>query len=40
MRGVSVCRNRSSIFRLFQSTLHEPGVNKLLAIDMDYFESA
>lgn len=40
LSGVSVCRNRSFIFRLFQSNLHEEGQNNLLAIDMDYFESA
>jgi hypothetical protein len=40
MSGVSMCRHRSCIFRLFKATLHEEGVNNLLAIDMDYFENA
>jgi hypothetical protein len=38
--GVSVLSQRSFIFRLFKATLYEQGVNNLLAIDMNYFESA
>jgi hypothetical protein len=40
MSGVSVLSHRSFILRLFKATLHEQGVNNLLTIDMDYFESA
>lgn len=38
--GVSLLSQRNFIFRLFKATLHEQGVNNLLVVDMDYFESA
>jgi len=38
--GVSVLSQRSFIFRLCKATLHDQGVNNLLAINMDSFESA
>jgi hypothetical protein len=40
MGGVSLLSHRSFIFSLFEANLHEQCVNNLLAIDMDYFESA